>query len=168
MRREYTATIDIQPKLAFTEETYPNLNITPEYEDGKLTALRVDVEVILDDTADDDDIAEQTARENAIKTVIPLIGRLRYLKGMYLECMVKKLYRKSPPTRRAQLDTMRVTFRAKGVDTTSPMPNEDSLLEQDHDTTYQLMCYNRGMRADDVSEGIINFYLVLEREQYRF
>lgn len=168
MKRKFKVTFDIEPKLGYIEKTYPSLNITPIYEDGKMTALQVDVEVILDDTANDEEIAKEMARELATKKITPLIERLRFLTGKKLEYMIKKMHQTSPPGGRwPQLDAKKAIIRVKGAETTSksPMPEEDSLVKQDEDTTNQLMHFNRGMMAHDLAEKIREFFMVIESEE---
>ena len=157
MKRKVRVWFDIEPKLKFTtEERYPNLNIIPEYKDSKLIGLQVDVEVNLNDN---DEIIKEIARHR----IISLIERLRYLTKMNLKTEIKRTKQIDPPeTKSAGYKTFSVNAC---IVKPCPMPGEEDLLKQDKNTTYQLMYYNRGIRADDVSEKIKNFYLVIEKEK---
>ena len=158
MKRKVRVWFDIEPKLKFTtEERYPNLNIISEYKDSKLIGLQVDVEVNLNDN---DEIVKDMARYRIIR----LIERIQYLTKMNLKAEIKRIQQIDP------LSVKSTGYKSLRVSAIlvkhCSMPKEDDLLyKQDKNTTYQLMYYNRGIRADDVSEKIKNFYLVIEKEK---
>ena len=157
MRRKVRVSFDVEPKLEFTTtETYPGLGITPEYEDANLTGLRVDVEI---EANDDDEITKSFARQK----ITALLERLRYITGWHLAVEAVRIEQIDPPCEKA----VGLTSFTVGVCITDKcqMPIEEDLLDnQDENTTYQLMYYNRATKADDLAEKIRNFYMVIERE----
>jgi len=157
MRRKVRVSFDVEPNLEFTTtETYPGLGITPEYEDADLTGLRVDVEI---EANDDDEITKSLARQR----ITALLERLRYITGRHLAVQARRIEQIDPPCEKA----VGFTSLTMGVCITDKcqMPSEEDLLDnQDENTTYQLMYYNRATKADDLADKIRNFYMVIERE----
>jgi len=157
MKKEVRVWFRIEPKMQFVAgEQYPNLKITPEFENDRLTGLQVDVEVNLNDS---DEVAIRKAKGK----IAPLLERLRFLKNTWLEVELEMLQEILPQVKTPH--TYSHLIYKFFVEEPCRLPREDELLcQQNDDTTYQLMFYNRGMKSEEATERIRNFYLVMERE----
>ncbi|OGO02409.1 MAG: hypothetical protein A2Y59_00750 [Chloroflexi bacterium RBG_13_52_14] len=160
MEKEFAVWFNIQTEVEFNnKETYPKLKIVPHYSNNKLEKLEVNVKVTSYATDEINEIVEEIAYQK----IKPLIERLGYLARKSLEINISEIKQTNPPQKPSkqfiQISPIPLPTRL------CSMPKEDDLVQQDSNTTDELMFYNRAAKARDLSEKIKNFYMVIEKEE---
>jgi hypothetical protein len=154
MNRNARVSFEVEPRLEFTsKEIYPGIGVTPEFEENRLKALSVDINV---DSSDD----EQEVIDLACQKLTPLLERLRYLTGVNVNVQPTGI-----ESGGKRLGIKQATADVLVVHESRPMPTEHEIRDQDAETTYQLICCNRAKRASDFAQRIRDYYLVMEAEQ---